>query len=121
LTKAQEPDTLSRKNEEGFNFAGYVNTVALKNIKADYAIVEAEGLSNSFISAVYSVSFDYGQQWNREKELELRDERGKRLAFRSLSHLLNFLDDNGWILMEVLNNSQPGKSTKLIMKRKNHF
>lgn len=118
LAKAQESDgDFNKLNSDTFKFSGYINDVALKSIKANFAVVETQSLTGSF-SQVYDLSFDYGQQWNKEKELKLTDKKGKMLIFRSLGHLLNFLDENGWVLMDILSGSQFGKSVQLIMKRK---
>lgn len=109
--------TFDKTQQHSFYFTGYVNKIPLKNIKAEYAIVSTESLNGS-MSQVFDLNFDYGQQWNMEKELKLSDEKGKMLIFRSLGHLLNFLDENGWILIDILHGSQFGKTVELVIKRK---
>lgn len=110
-------DSGYNKQKKDTAIEGYVNGISIKNITATYATIKTESI-NGTVSQIYDLKFDYGQQWKWEGELRLNDKSGKMLFFRGLGHLLNFLDDNEWVLVNILYGERFGKSVELIIKKK---
>lgn len=122
LTDAQQVNKdsiVDNIEKNSLHIDGYVNGVLIKNIAATYTTIKTETMNGS-TNQLYDLNFDYGQQWNREKELKLKDKNGKMLIFRSLGHLLNFLDQNNWMLLNVLQGEQSGKSVEFIFTKKSN-
>jgi hypothetical protein len=83
---------------------GYVNGIRLDSINSLYAQVELlpteKILTGAFVKR-YAV--DYGQKWDKVKEVRLTNKEGLVLTFSSISLTLNLFDYNGWDLVDMFN------------------
>ena len=79
---------------------GYIDGKRLDSIDAEYA---------QFDLGISSVSFDYGQTWDRRKDLYVKDKSGNDLFFANdgnLAFALNFFYFNGWQLDHINKNEK---------------
>jgi hypothetical protein len=96
-----------------------VNGVLISEFDAEYIQIRAyEKLLNS----VVTLEIDFGQLDVAldKKDTELRDERGKAMEFNSVMAALNYLNKQGYELMQVyVLTTSSGSSCYYLMRRKN--
>ena len=99
---------------QNFNVHGYVNGVRLDSVRATYAQAFLPGKRlASNVDVIRWYAFDVGTFYRDEKDIMIKNADGGSLTFGSTPGLLNFLDYNGWQLVEI--NYSP---YVIILKRK---
>jgi hypothetical protein len=90
---------------------GYVKGIRLDSIDAVYGEFSRYGGEGLY--------FDYGQKWDKRKEMVITDKEGKRLVFGPYTNplFLNFFYFNGWQLDKALSVSE-GSVGSFILKKK---
>lgn len=91
---------------------GYVGGVRLDSIDANYAEFNIRWLSRE-------VTFDYGQEREKKRDLLITDEKGNPLQFKSLNiaFLLNFFHFNKWQLAEAFSTTNSGSADTFVLKK----
>jgi hypothetical protein len=87
---------------------GYVNGVRLDSLDAVYG-----EFSRYSVGRIY---FDFGQVWNKRKEMTVTDKNGKPLVFLTSTNsiFLNFFYFNGWQLDKAISVTD---GSSLILKK----
>ena len=58
--------------------------------------------SSRVLSTKVSIEVDFGQAWSRWKDKRsLRDEQGKKIVFNSIIEALNYMAEDGWVLVNT--------------------
>jgi hypothetical protein len=88
---------------------GYVNGVRLDSLDAVYG-----EFSRYSVGRIY---FDFGQVWNKRKEMTVTDKNGKPLVFLTSTNsiFLNFFYFNGWQLDKAISVTD---GSSLILKKR---
>jgi len=68
----------------------FVNGININDIKTNYCIITKRSIP--------SISVDYGQDKARKKA-KISDKNGKIVNTKKIITLLNFMDENGWIIV----------------------
>lgn len=102
----------------GHGFSQTINGVPLASLDAQYLEIRAYG---KLLSSVVTIEIDYGQLDVAldKKDTELRDEKGRAMEFNSIMAAINFMDKQGYELMQVyVLTSNSGSSCYYLMRRK---
>ncbi|NOZ34157.1 MAG: hypothetical protein GXO80_02530 [Chlorobi bacterium] len=68
----------------------FVNGININEQKSNYCIIKQSGF--------YRISVNYGQE-KPNKKAEISDKSGKRISTKNIVTILNFMGQNGWILI----------------------
>jgi hypothetical protein len=93
-----------------FHTYGYIDGVRLDSINTQYAEFGLKGADG--------VSFYYGQNFRKRKDIFVKDNRNIPLIFmnRNRAFLLNFFYHNGW---EFVNTTNPQNDGTFVLKKIN--
>ncbi|MFM2268854.1 MAG: hypothetical protein RL757_2295 [Bacteroidota bacterium] len=94
-----------------FTFAQTINGIALKDVKSMYLKIRPrKAFGGARIAYI-----DMGEYFDNVKKRKkiLLDSNGQYMRFNSMVHILNFMEENGYTLFQVV-----GKNRYLILKRK---
>jgi hypothetical protein len=91
-----------------YNTHGYINGIRLDSVNAQYAEFDWKGTDG--------VSFYYGQNYSKRKELFVKNNRNVPFIFpnRDRPFLLNFFYYNGW---ELANTTNPQIDGTFLLKK----
>lgn len=84
-----------------FNAYSQVSVDGVDVNKEDVEYITMTAYLKPLTANKYGVVIDYGQQMKFAQEVRITDKDGKAVTFNGAVHALNFLNKNGWELVEV--------------------
>lgn len=85
-----------------YKVRGYIQGVRLDSVSATYgqaALPDMRPVSNMDVMREYI--FDIGTMYKNNKDIRITTQEGKPLQFSGTAGLLNFMDFNGWEVVQV--------------------